>query len=70
MITLTQFWTVLSALASILPAVISAVREGRIKGEGQDEALAALLEIHSARVAAAKATYKPLAPGQKSKYEV
>lgn len=72
MISITQFWTVLTALASILPTVIAAVREGRIKQGAYDEALNALLALHSERIAKAKAAgeaWKPL-DGHTSKWEV
>lgn len=71
MITLTQFWAVLSALATILPTVILAVREGKIKNASMDEVIDALIVVHSARVARAKKAGDDWNPLEgKSKWEV
>lgn len=54
-ITVSQFWLVIVALASLVPAVVNAVRDGKVIDGAQDEVLAALSTAWDARISAANA---------------
>lgn len=56
-----MWWLVIKALLSILPAIISAVRDGKIKSAAQDEVLEALMAGLKTKIdAAIKAGTGPL----------
>jgi hypothetical protein len=52
---LSSILTILAAIASVLPTIIAAVREGQIKTGAYDEVLSALAVAQASRVAAAVA---------------
>jgi hypothetical protein len=55
MLTISQAWLVIVALATLIPDVVNAVRNGKIVDGAQDEVLSALSERWDARIAAANA---------------
>lgn len=55
MLTISQAWLVIVALATLIPDVVNAVRNGKIVDGAQDEVLAALGTMWDARIAAANA---------------
>lgn len=52
---LTSILTIIASIASILPTIINAVQTGQIKSGAEDEVLAALSTLFTARINAANA---------------
>lgn len=57
---LSQIWLVIQALMAIIPSIVQAVQEGKIKTATLDEVQLALAVRQSTRVAAAEAAAKEI----------
>lgn len=61
---MSTFWLIIKALAVILPAIINAIRDGRIRTAAQDEVLTALTRKIEDRLNAAKAVKQENLPDE------